>query len=406
MGDTSDSSDDMSTMEIRRVLWKEGEEETTISHEDDGDDDCKSPSFSFQCIEERLDLYSLNKYTDDDEIMDHRDKAMLIWHDENAGKNVIEPQEHHHQCRSFANHEVTAGKQASRFSAISEMFKWTKGPINANRPAAVAATNARIAEGDANVQIVPQNNTDIACRDSIASQSKRDCQYYHYATASQVSESVQHHAAIERDRLLNLVSDMQQQVIDLCHDRDALIIQRDDVAMHSKRYKKDVSTLEWQMQAALQMVQEVQEAMVVKEEEANEFRESLQSRDAAYAKLQSLLSKKDQEFAVDLSSMANRIQEEWNDKLASAHNQHLEDLERIINDLNKRHSDDITRVKCELETSHREEIARLRLETKTSLEMSALEESRPEILSSPGAVEIARVQSEANSSRLLRAAVS
>ena len=104
--------------------------------------------------------------------------------------------------------------------------------------------------------------------------------------------------------------------------------------------------------------------------------------------------------------MAHRIEEEWNAKLASAHNQHLEDLECIINDLNKRHSDKITRVKCELETSHREEIARLRLETKTSLEMSALEESRPEILSSPGAVEIARVQSEANSSRLLRAAVS
>jgi chromosome segregation ATPase len=344
-------------------------------------------------------LYSLNNYNDDDEILDHRDKAMLIGHDENAStnecdaekeQNVIEPQEHHHQCRSFGNHEVTAGKQVSRFSAISEMFKWTKGPISANGPAAVAATNARIVEGDANVQILPQNNTDIACRNSIASQSKRDCQYYHCAAASQVSESVQHHSAIERDRLLNLVSDMQQQVIDLSHDRDALIIQRDDAAMHSKRYKKDMSTLEWQMQAALQMVQEVQEAMVVKEEEANEFRESLQSKDAAYAKLQSLLSKNDQEFAVDMSSMANKVEEEWNVKLASVHNQHLEELERIINDLNKRHSDDITRVKCELRTSHREEIDLLRL----------VEEMRYELLSSSGAAEIARVRSEANKEHL------
>ncbi len=48
-----------------------------------------------------------------------------------------------------------------------------------------------------------------------------------------------------------------------------------------------------------------------------------------------------------------------------------------------------------MEASHREEIDCRRLETKTSLEMSALEEMRSELLSS-SAAETAHVQSQAN----------
>ena len=49
MGDTSVNSSTMSSTEICRVLWKEGEEEATTSHCDDGDE-CESSSF--HCTED------------------------------------------------------------------------------------------------------------------------------------------------------------------------------------------------------------------------------------------------------------------------------------------------------------------------------------------------------------------
>jgi chromosome segregation ATPase len=78
--------------------------------------------------------------------------------------------------------------------------------------------------------------------------------------------------------------------------------------------------------------------------------------------LQSVLSLRNYEFALELSSMAEKIEEVWKIKFTAVHNQHMEDLERITNDANKTHSDEIARVKCELEASHREEIDRLHLE--------------------------------------------
>ncbi|KAL3781677.1 hypothetical protein ACHAW5_010958 [Stephanodiscus triporus] len=328
-----------------------------------------SRRLSENCIKERLDLCSSNDIAVD------LDKEIFMCRDENAVTNecvaekrqiVFEPQEQSHQCSSFGRDAVTTEKQSSRFS-VMDFFKWTKDP---NQPATVATTNATIVEGESDPQILPLSNTNIAYHDEIDNRSQIYCQYSHNVTPSQAIESVQHlvDTQNERDQLLNLVSGMRQQVIDLTNDREALIIERDDAEMHLKRCKMDVSTLEWQMQAALRMVQEVQEATTVKDDELEKFRQLLQCRDAACAELQSVLSLN---------------QEEWNTKLATAHNQHMEDLERITYDLNKIHSYEITRVVPELEASNREEIDRLRL---------ALEEMRSELLSS-AAADIARVQS-------------
>ena len=164
--------------------------------------------------------------------------------------------------------------------------------------------------------------------------------------------------SLERSQLLDMVSEMNNQLNELLHDRESLIAHRDSSAKQSKRYKsesktlvKEVKTLESGMQDALQLVQDVQKVAVTKEEEVNELRKLLLNRDAKVEELQSMLTLKEEEVK-ELSSTAKMKEEEWNKKLDATEQQHKEDLERLTIQLTKTHSEEMERVRSKSQGDH------------------------------------------------------